>query len=55
MDIRSGYPDLHYPVKSNSGWIACFTRDRIGANWALLHQHQSDNLPMQPVNCLIDC
>ena len=28
-------PDFHYPAKSDSGRIACYTPDRIGANYCV--------------------
>ena len=27
--------DFHYLAKSDSGWIACFTTERIGANYCI--------------------
>jgi len=27
--------DFHYPVKSDLSWIACFTPDRISANYCV--------------------
>jgi len=48
MKLVRIWSDFHHPTKSASGWIARFMPNH--ANYCV----NSDNLPMQPIDCLTD-